>query len=326
MIKRKLKIFSHPWHVSHQYELSKLPNCQFYYCVNHTRRWAEMARPFPKERIKWVPYFEKGKYDLAILHCDMQCIDPNIGKAVLFRQLLSEVKKDDIPIIIVNHSTTCWPEGYTSGFIRARMKEIVGDLPMVFNSYQAQKDWGEEFNGRTIIHGLDPDEWWADLPKEPRVITFISAAGWDTYYNRQGLSAVKQILAEEYGINLVWIGRDIKIKDFDMWRDILGRSLIYYNPTFASPMPRSRTEAQMSGCCIVTTPNQDADRFIKHGENGFLVKWNDPYGTAELINDLIKNRYREAVEIGQKGRKTAEKDFHIKRYQKEWLDLINSVL
>jgi hypothetical protein len=48
---------------------------------------------------------------------------------------------------------------------------------MVVNSHTAasDKEWGF---GHPIVHGMDPGEWF-DLPKEPRIFTALSPAGFD---------------------------------------------------------------------------------------------------------------------------------------------------
>lgn len=309
-----------------QYELLKLPGIEWTYLINHTRKWAKDARPLP-EKLKWTTHYEKGKYDMALIHLDQQCLIPTLGKAQLYRDLRKVVT--DIPIIVLNHGTPCYPERFTWEDCKKGMKKLVGDVPMVVNSHQAAKDWGF---GIPIIHGLDPDEWW-DLPKEPRATTFISPAGIGTkYYGRQLLAETKNELSSKYGIKHIWIG-DIREyaphygpldSVFDNYRDFLGRSLVYFNPTYGSPMPRTRTEAMMSGCCIITTKQHDAANFIEDGVNGYLVKHN-PEMAARVIADAIHD-YKKTVEIGKKGRETALKLFNIDRYQKEWIDLISKVL
>jgi glycosyltransferase involved in cell wall biosynthesis len=196
---------------------------------------------------------------------------------------------------------------------------VIGDNIMVVNSHRAAEQWGF---GEVIIHGMDENEWW-DLPKEPRVVTMISPAGLDKYYDRLFLRTVKDLL-EEKDIQLCHITVDAIFKNFDEYRNFLGRSLIYFNPTRESPMPRARTEAMFSGCCVVTTVTQDADTFIKNGENGFLVK-RIPEKVANLIEGLIYD-YEKTRAIGQKGRQTALKLFSSKRYCNDWLNLINKVI
>jgi len=320
---------------AHQYELLKIP-FEWTYLVQYARNWGEQARPMPKH-LKWTPYYEPGKYDLAILHVDQQCLSPRLsrGKAGVFKQVRSQIK--DIPIIVINHGTPVYPEtfiqlaaeeGYppteasAEEWARRKMKELLkGVAEMVVNSYQAREMWGW---GKTIIHGFDSEEWW-DLPKEPRVVTFISPAGiGQKYYGRRLFSDTREILRSKYGIELVWIGQDKWCQNWDDYRDFLGRSLIYFNPTIGSPMPRTRSEAMLSSCCVVTTKHQDADRFIKHGVNGFLVNDN-PEDCAKQIAELMFD-YKRAVRVGKEGRKTAVKLFSGKRFRREWLELVSKVL
>lgn len=330
----KLKVFSVPWHVAHQYSLLQL-DFDWHYLIQHTRKWDNRARPLP-EKVKWVTHFEEGKYDLAILHVDQQCLLPRLGKTILFKELYNQVK-GKVPVIVVNHGTTVYPENFTQQaakegyrqteeageeWAKHKMKKMLeGVDAMVVNSHKAREMWGW---GKTIIHGMDPKNWW-NLKKEPRVVTFISPAGMgEKYYGRRLFRETRETLKEKYGISLVWIGQDFRATSWDEYRDFLGKSLVYFNPTLGSPMPRTRTEAMLSGCAIVTTPNQDADMFIKDGENGILCK-NNPVDAASKIADLIFN-YKKAVLIGERGRRTAVRLFNIERFKKEWLDLISEVL
>jgi len=333
---KKIKVFSLPWHIAHQYELLKLP-FEWNYLIQHTRRWSDRYRPESKD-LNWVPYYEPGKYDLAILHVDQQCLLGDLGKSKVFREIKAQIK--DIPIIVINHGTPVYPElflemgvrdGYketdegAEAWARDKMKELMkGVSAMVVNSHQAQKMWGF---GQTIIHGIDPDEWW-DLKKELRSISVISPAGiGQKYYGRQLLQETRSILTEKYGIGLVWLGEGGDAEFAPSWesyRKYLGRTLVYFNPTFGSPMPRSRTEAMMSGCCIVTTRHHDADTFIKDGVNGYIVRDN-PEDCARVIADCVFN-YKKTVQIGQEGRKTAIEMFNAKRFQEEWIALVEKVL
>jgi len=317
----KLKIFGHPWHLAHQYELTKFPFADFYWLVQDKRGYNHMPRgDFFKG--KWVSCYEKGKYDLAILHLDQQMLDDGIweyGKASLYRQLNDIIT--DIPKVVIMHGTPYEMEmtANSQDFID-KFKAVIGDNHVVYNSHKAKEQW--QVDGTVIWHGLNPKEWW-DLPKEPRVVTMIGPAGLPTYYDRPFLSGVKERLAER-DIRLCHITIDYQAKTWDEYRNFLGKSLVYFNPTRESPMPRARTEAMLSGCCVVTTPHQDADMFIKNGVNGFLVD-RDIEKTASLIERLIYD-YPNTLKIGQEGKKTAIKEFSVKRYQKEWYNLINKII
>ena len=286
---------------------------------------------FPPDH--WVDAYEPGKYDVAILHLDQQCVDSDIlerGKGSMYNQLNKVIT--DIPKIVIMHGTPYELEYMETPEFVKKFVDIIGNNYVVFNSHRAKEQWcfgmdGElkGFNpeqGEVIWHGLDPAEWW-DLPKEPRVVTMIGPAGLPTYYDRPFLSAIKEELAQR-DIMHCHITVDWSAKSWDDYRNFLGRSLLYLNPAKESPMPRSRTEAMLSGCCVLTTPWQDADKFIKHGENGFLIP-RDPERVADLVEDLMLNRYKEAIAIGQKGKETAKELFSVERYQNDWKRVIEKV-
>lgn len=315
---QKLKVFGVPWHLGHQYELSKLPFLEWTWLRQYRRDYSTSVRgDFMKN---WVAYYEPGKYDLAVLHIDQQCLEPEIwrvGKGSVYR-MLNEVITD-IPKIVINHGTPYWPERFETSYIIDFVKKAIGDNYMVVNSEQAARMWGW---GKPIIHGLDRAEWW-DMEKEPRAVTMISPGGLPKYYDRALFDAVQERLHEK-NITLVQISVDWVAKDWDDYRKFLGKALVYFNPTRESPMPRSRTEAMLSGCCVVTTNNHDIGKYIINGYNGFLVP-RSPERIANLIEWLI-NDYKTAVEVGQRGRETAIKEFDIARYQKNWEDHINFVI
>lgn len=317
----KIRIFDHPWHISHQYEQLKFPFAQFDWLFNHRRESSNKARGDIDKMFNWVEHYTPGKYDVAILHLDQQCIEEGIwqaGKGSMYRNLNEVIK--DIPKIVIMHGTPYYPEmELTPSQIVEKVKNIIGDNYMVVNSHRAAEQWGF---GKPIIHGIDSAEWW-DLPKEPRVVTMISPGGLPAYYDRTFLDYVREGLAERDIIHC-HITVDYEAKSWDEYRDFLGRSLVYFNPTKESPMPRARTEAMLSGCCVVSTPSQDADTFINEGINGFLVPRNPEY-TVDLIENLLNN-YPRAIAIGQEGKKTAIELFDWNRYAKEWEEFLHFVI
>jgi hypothetical protein len=320
-MEKKIRIFDVPWHISHQYEQLKFPFAEWSWLRQHRREYGQGPRGDLEKMFKWVPYYEPGKYDVAILHLDQQCIEEGIlkvGKGSVYRDLNRVIT--DIPKIVIMHGTPFYPEMFpNSKDIVDKVKEMVGDNYMVVNSHRAAEQWGF---GKPIIHGMDPAEWW-DLPKEPRVVTMISPAGLPAYYDRTLLEYVKEGLAER-DIALCHITVDFNARSFDEYRNFLGRSLVYFNPTRESPMPRARTEAMLSGCCVVTTPHQDADTFIENGVNGYLVH-REPLEIVNLIEKLLDNP-EIALKVGQAGKATAQKLFGWDRYAKEWEEYLNFVI
>lgn len=319
-------------HIAHNADLCNALKdvADFYYLINYTRRWDDKNRELPKN-VKWVTKYEKG-YDLCILHIDQQCSNPDLNKSVLTKQMKQAIREvdPDVPIVFINHGTPVYPEmyddgtketGYVSEKLKKEILSIVGDDLMIVNSKQAAKDWGK---GYTIIHGMEAKEWVCNDDKELRSATFISQAGiGDKYYNRSYLVNVMDELKDRYGINHQWINTPncYNAKGIKDYKEFLGKTLIYFNPTFASPMPRSRTEAMLSGCCVLTTPHHDASDFIIDGFNGFLIPHDNVDYVVELIKKLMDN-YPLAKEVGKRGRETAIKIFNRKRFAKDWIKFL----
>lgn len=318
---KKLRILDVPWHIGHQYEMLKFPFVEWSWLFQYKRQYDDQPRGDIKSMFREVLNYEPGQYDVAILHLDQQCIEPGIlaqGKGSVYRQMNETIK--DIPKIVIMHGTPYYPEMFpNSQAIIDKVKELVGDNYMVVNSHAAAKQWGF---GTAIIHGMDPAEWF-DLPKEPRVVTMISPGGLPMYYDRSFLDQVKESLAEK-DIMHCHITVDYEPRSWTEYREFLGRSLIYFNPTKESPMPRSRTEAMLSGCCVITTPHQDADRFITDSENGFLCPRNPDY-VVKLIERLL-DKPDVAIKVGQAGKKTAMELFSVERYQKDWKVFLDFVI
>jgi len=322
---RKFNIIDVPWHLSHQHGQLKFPYAKFSWLRNFKRKYSDKVRGdmIGDFGVEWVNSYEKGKYDVAILHLDQQCFEPGIwdrGKGRVFRDMNEVIQ--DIPKIVIMHGTPYYPEQYPDQKeLIAKAKLAIGDNFVLVNSHKAKEQWGFA-RCKAIWHGMDKDEWW-DLPKEPRVVTMISPGGLPMYYDRTLLQHVKELLQEK-SIEHCHITVDWSASDFDDYRNFLGRSLVYFNPTRESPMPRSRTEAMLSGCCVITTPTQDADTFIEDGKNGFLCKRN-PQEVVDKILWCFDN-YADAIKIGQAGKKTAQELFSWDRYADEWYQLLCDVV
>lgn len=338
----RLNIFAVVNHVGHQHEQLKLTRkypIKFSYLENNVRRWSRhSARPEPStiytsDEFEWVTHYEAGKYDLAILNVDQQHTDPHIGKGQLYRALNEVIR--DIPKIVINHGTPMWDEFFTEDYVinggdilqpngtkkhMVGMKELVGDNFMIVNSYESVERWGW---GYPIIHGMDKNEWF-DLPKEPRVAISLSPGGLDKYYNRALLTAIKTEVKERLGMDVMHITVNYEAKDWLDYRETLGRSLLYINPTKDSPMPRSRTEAMLSGCCVLTSEYHGAKDFIEHGKDGFIVPDN-PLSYAKAISTLINECYQDAIEIGQRGKIKAQALFDLDRYLDDMYYVITEV-
>jgi glycosyltransferase involved in cell wall biosynthesis len=140
-----------------------------------------------------------------------------------------------------------------------------------------------------------------------------------------GIALLDAITSElrRRGIRVVNIGNDFLPRSWDAQRRALGSALIYLNATFDSPMPRGRTEAMLSGCCVITTPFHDADRFIETGVDGFVLD-DGPLAWSDLIEHLLTEAFDDAVQIGQRARKRAMREFHNERYLAELWQIVTS--
>jgi glycosyltransferase involved in cell wall biosynthesis len=314
------RLIDYHWHVGHQYEMLKFPFAAWTWLAQYKRRWIGYDRNDISGRFRSVPFYAEGLYDAAILHLDQDCLMPDswaTGKGSVYRHLNEVIQ--DIPKIVIMHGTPYSPELCPdSQLLVDRLRNALGNNYLVVNSHRAQQQWG---GGQVILHGMDPGEW-KDLPKEPRVVTVLSRSGMPSYYDRPFLSEVKGTLLAR-GIELCHVPVDFAPGDWDGYRDFLGRSLIYFNPTKESPMPRARSEAMLSGCCVLTTPNHGAENFIEDGRNGFLVPRNAEY-VADLVERLLADREGTQA-IGQRGKETAVTMFAWTRFAGEWEDLLRRV-
>lgn len=334
---RRLKIVTTTWHVMHFYDLftALKEDADFYLMNNFWRSWRRKeflaARPIPSN-VKFVPSYEPGVYDFAILDIDQQCVNKNLGKTRVYEEFDEQIK--DIPKVVINHGSPVYPEfllhqdntkEQAEEECRNIISKMVGDNLMVVNSHEAASDreWGW---GYPIWHGMDHNEW-LDLPKEPRVFSALSPAGCDEYYNRDCMNEVSRIMAQDFGYELYWAKMNVKTDGSpEEYKKFLGSSLIYLDVSFRTPMNRARTEAMLSGCCIVQVKGaHDLDKFAKDGENMVLVE-NNPKDIARMCVALIENNYDKALAIGQAGKKMAMETFTPAKYRQAWLDLITNKL
>jgi glycosyltransferase involved in cell wall biosynthesis len=331
----KLKIFDYCWHTPHQWDMVNAlhDDCEFYYCLNVKRHWNTAQRPVPSG-LKFVTHYEQELYDAAILHIDQQMVNTFHQKHLIYKQFDSTIA--GIPKIVINHGAPVYPEYFQRLGLQlseAEMQEkcvdiirnMVGGHTMVVNSHTSatQKEWGF---GHPIVHGMNPAEW-LDLPKEPRVFTALSPVGLDMYYNRKCMAQVADELYDTYGYILHYakINADVGSSP-EAYKAYLGKSLLYLDTSFRTPMNRARTEAFLSGCCVIQVEGaHDLERWAKPDENIIIVP-NSAKEIARVVADLLENGYDRALTIGQKGKKMATVEFSYDRYRSDWLKLLQQVV
>lgn len=334
MEQKKLRGVMTTWHTPHGTDLINALKdyVDFDVIINTNRSWH--GRKFP-EHAHFVPFYEKGKYDFAILNLDQQAINTRIYKSHIYAQM-KEAIADDVPIFVLQHGGPVYPEEVAKNGItfeqseeelRRFIKDLVGEYTMVVNSYTAAtpKEWGM---GYPIVHGMDSEYWKPAEIKEPRVITALSPAGCDAYYNRALMQEFGNILQRRYGLTMQWarISKEATFSkdDSDQYRDWLASSLVYIDTSIRTPMNRARTEAMLSGCCVIQVEGaHDLKRFFHPGKDIILAPNNNPDALADLAYSYVTDKIAEAKQIGIAARENAMIQFSYKRYRQSWLNLLS---
>jgi glycosyltransferase involved in cell wall biosynthesis len=314
-----LKILDYPWHQAHLYRLAQALPVTFGVAAIRQPVWNYAQRPMPRNVrvVDWpgLVNVQRSEYDGALLHLDNWCDRLNL-RALPFRQMRALTQ--DLPQVIIMHGT---PDDERN---RQAILRLIGDLPVVCNSHQAAQEWdaGEQHADRhglpqfrAIIHGYT-DEWY-NYPLDERpdgAITICSGGEMSREYH--GLPLVERLQRD---VNLIWYGPNGDrpwAQDYHGYRHFLASARVYFSPTRRGPMPGSRTEAMLSGCCIVTVPGNDIEDIITDGATGLVVS--DYRQARDMLRDLEHNPI-DAYEIGQRGRALALREFDPVRYAEDWL-------
>lgn len=112
------------------------------------------------------------------------------------------------------------------------------------------------------------------------------------------------------------------LPNYEAYRHMLAEALIYFSPTRRAPMPGARTEAMLSGCCVVSVPGNDVERFIEHGKTGFIA---EDYMQAMTLMLALLRRPEKAWEIGQRGRRAARDTFAHPGFVVQWLRVLSEI-
>ena len=302
-----LKILKYPWHVGHDYELSKL-DAQYFFLAGTSRSWSTQQRPVP-DNVRFVSSTATPDTDLMILHVDQWIVDEP-AKLRLFEQWRDRYAGLKV---VINHGCNL-----DDGCSTEAMQNLVGDLPVVCNSTTAHRLWALP-NSRYVRHGMSAEEWPATDYSDHRAV-IIQAHDIDRHPEYRNASGVAEV---EKTVPLTWVGRDLKFSSFAEYREFLSHASIYFNPSHASPNPRARTEAMLCGMAVVTTDTHGESEYIEHGVNGYVS--NDLDELAECLRELLADRAL-AERIGRAGRETAQQIFSSEAFLDRWRDLIADVL
>lgn len=338
----KLKILTYPWHISHQYELYKLGH-DFTLITDggswNTVGWNLQHRPIPDNvEFKSKREINPQDYDLAILHFDENVLSPENSNGYLRKDWGDTFKffreKIDLPKVAICHGTPQFYGQYNLNYdkpnllqtIEAERQKLVnylGDILVINNSYQAQKEWNFH-NSKVIWHGFDPSEFPLTTFTKGILSPFGEAVTSRPHYRGYYVyQAVFQDFPAEYYPSVLSVhepdpslqGNDYAQARFKNYVDSIRQYSIYFNPTIRSPMPRSRGEAMICGLVTVSLKNHDVDSFIENGVNGFYAE--TPAELRDILLYLVNNPH-ETRQIGCKSRELAINLFNHERYLKAW--------
>lgn len=303
----RLRIGKVPWHTGHDYELTKLP-VDFLMVGDCHRQWATSQRPLPGN-VEFVASDVLKSADLLIVHVD-QWILQELDKLKLFQRYLAY----DVPKVVLNHGCNM-----VDGCSSEAMRALVGDHFVICNSSTAHAGWALP-NSTYIHHGMSPEEWpQTHYGRQNIVVTQPYSGIHQSYRNNDAIIGFERAT----NVKIDWVGRDYKFDSFDKYRAFLSKSSIYFNPSFASPNPRARTEAMLCGLVPVTTDSHGESRYIVNGVNGFCS--ND---MEELYEQLIhlKQNPLDCMRMGMEARRMAQREFNITRFSTQWRDVIEQQL
>ena len=320
-----LNILDTAWHLVHLYRLHALP-AEFTLLNCRDWLWNEYQRPQPPNFRGGIEAgaIKVGQFDLALVHLD-QWVDRFPHRALPFRVVRQKARELGIPAVCIMHGTPDHAEN------RLNVLRLLGDMPCVCNSHTAAVEWdgGEERldryglpQFRSIIHGYDVDEFWSEPAERRRrvVVSICSGGSVSGWYH--GTPILERLIRD---VPLEWYGpygnRDW-LPNYEEYRAMLASSLIYFSPSRRAPMPGSRTEAMLSGCCVVSLPGQDWETYIDNGINGFIVQnYDDIVSTLRRLLD----EHEYASQVGETGRHLARGAFTSEEYVTDWMKLLGEL-
>lgn len=347
---RKLRILTHRWHVPHQYELYKSGHDFTLLTGTGTSlcdTWEPDKRPMPSNaRMIPAAQIDVRNSDLAVLHFDENILRPDLchGKVPgdwgqTIRWFLEHV---DLPKVAICHGTPQFIGQYNRDYKgadlgqvmeaeRKAIVDLIGDIPVVCNSHQAQFEWGFR-NSTTIWHGFSPHEF-PQGSHDLGVLVMLEAALRNRpHYN--GLFVfedVRRLVGSRIDLDCLKTPEPMQgysstspgwaVAKYQNYVRQVGRYGIYFNPTVRSPMPRARGEAMMAGLVSVSLRNHDVDLFIKNGFNGFYA--DSPEELAEQLL-WLSTHPKKKEKIGRASRATAMDSFNQDRYLADWSRLLKT--
>jgi len=325
MTSKRLRILDYPWHQVHLYRLCRALPADFTLLATKAMIWNAAQRPPAPNFLGAVDpdAVDPADYDLALMHLDQWCGEKHNLRALPYR-IMKSISKD-LPRVVIMHGT---PDNEAN---RLEILRLIGNEQVVCNSWAAALEWDGGENRasryglpqfRPIIHGYVVDEFWSEPLEKRRLEIVTICSGGSTSRIYHGLPLVERLMRDVPLAHLGPAGNRNWCENYDAYRRMMAETLIYFSPTRRAPMPGARTEAMLSGCCIVSVPGNDVEDYIIGGKTGFVVQ--NYIQARDTLRALLAHPDL-AYEIGQAGREAARKLFAAELLRKEWLALLGDI-
>ncbi|WP_455673675.1 glycosyltransferase family 4 protein [Phocaeicola sp.] len=123
---------------------------------------------------------------------------------------------------------------------------------------------------------------------------------WMVFGNIDPAFAEKRTDIKSQDVNVLLMG---VVTAAELKNRILNCTLFIY-PSYIDNSPNSLCEAQMLGCCVVSTNVGGISSLIEDGKSGFLVPANDPFQISYLVKKLYYDKELN-ISIGNTAREVA---------------------
>ena len=220
-----------------------------------------------------------------------------------------------------------------------KIHEFVGNHLVICNSYEAQKSGIFPIRvlfGRVLTSEFPFDIREKDSSRPLRVLVMKERNmicrpiynGLQNYLDiKQGLQDVSNISlctmeVPEASVTFSANKQQLAFMQYKSYIRELSSFDVYLNTTNRSPMPRTRGEAMMAGVLSLSFRNQDVDRFIENGVDGYYVDSADE--AVDILinlskNDMLVNKMRRA------SKQKAVKVFNQSRFISSWHEIVKDL-
>lgn len=303
----RLKVLDWYVHQGHQREFFKLP--YDFYLVGSDGRlplWNRSHRPLPPN-VTLINQRQANMMKFDVIMC----------RASIGREMMQPQINKGTEMIGVVQTTDPYP-------IPPKCKSVVWNSLVAMNKGKGKYKGGVKNN--YIVHGYDPNEFTDLNLKRSGVLTVANV--FKRRSKVMGHPLWSEVDKDIGHIRVIGHGNSDmskSIKETGSLKELIrayNQCAVYFNPTKASAMPRSRAEAMMCGAPIISTKNFGIGRYIRHGKDGYLS--NNKDDLVKYIN-LVLDNPDLALELGAGARESAIKHFHIDDYLEKWIRIFEEL-